>query len=233
MHWTYDWMVCGVKLRRVMSSIMRRRKGVMCGSFASERWEVSNNPFTMPHRSREGAYHNPRHERREHAGQSARSTLGQRKAEEIAGANSGRAVARSCPPRSGLVQPQRVADGAQVGVVSPEPSCPLEPSRSARVTSSRAHAAQFNGLVSDRPALAWKMAMACVGPPDTTFFILPYPHDRALLRARGGGCRGRGPQNPDPRGDVEKPTMRITPRHHSALDGGRCSRSHKGCRQNG
>ena len=35
-------MVCGVKLRSVMSSIMRRRKGVMCGSFASERegkWE--------------------------------------------------------------------------------------------------------------------------------------------------------------------------------------------------
>src|SRR5437016_1102393 len=30
-------MVAGVKLRRVMSSIMRRRKGVMCGSFASER----------------------------------------------------------------------------------------------------------------------------------------------------------------------------------------------------
>ena len=30
-------MVALVKLRRVMSSIMRRRKGVMCGSFASER----------------------------------------------------------------------------------------------------------------------------------------------------------------------------------------------------
>ena len=28
-------MVCGVKLRRFISSIMRRRKGVMCGSFAS------------------------------------------------------------------------------------------------------------------------------------------------------------------------------------------------------
>ena len=53
-------MVCGVKLRRVISSIMRRRKGVMCGSFASERDGVRDNPFTMPHRSREGAQENQR-----------------------------------------------------------------------------------------------------------------------------------------------------------------------------
>ena len=45
----------GVKLRRVMSSIMRRRRGVMCGSFASERGVEVRNPFMMPQRSREEA----------------------------------------------------------------------------------------------------------------------------------------------------------------------------------
>ena len=48
------------KLRRAMSSIMRRRKGVVWGTFASERGVVRNNPFTMAHRSPEVAYqHQP------------------------------------------------------------------------------------------------------------------------------------------------------------------------------
>ena len=38
-----------------MSSIMRRRKGVMCGSFASERGVEVTNPFMMPQRGREEA----------------------------------------------------------------------------------------------------------------------------------------------------------------------------------
>ncbi len=46
-------MVAGAKLRRVISSIMRRRKGVMYGCFASERVAARHNPFTVPHRSRE------------------------------------------------------------------------------------------------------------------------------------------------------------------------------------
>jgi hypothetical protein len=32
-------------------------------------------------------------------------------------------------------------------------------------------AAQFNGIVSGRPASAWGKTMARLGPPDTTFFI--------------------------------------------------------------
>ena len=44
-------MVCGVKLRRVVASIMRRRKGVMCGSFAIERVVDKANPVMLPHRS--------------------------------------------------------------------------------------------------------------------------------------------------------------------------------------
>src|ERR1051325_5623406 len=39
---------------------MRRRKGVMCGSVASERGVVRDNPFRMPHRSKEGANENQR-----------------------------------------------------------------------------------------------------------------------------------------------------------------------------
>src|SRR5207249_3617289 len=48
-------MDLGVKLRRVMSSIMRRRKGVMCGSFASGRGVEETTPSMMPQRSREEA----------------------------------------------------------------------------------------------------------------------------------------------------------------------------------
>jgi len=32
-------------------------------------------------------------------------------------------------------------------------------------------AAQFNGIVSGRPASGWGKATARIGPPDTTFFI--------------------------------------------------------------
>jgi hypothetical protein len=39
-------------------------------------------------------------------------------------------------------------------------------------SKGRAHAAQFNGIVSDRPAMAWRKAIARTGPPDTTFFIM-------------------------------------------------------------
>jgi len=33
-------------------------------------------------------------------------------------------------------------------------------------------AAQFNGIVSGGPKRPWCEAVACAGPPDTTFFIL-------------------------------------------------------------
>jgi hypothetical protein len=39
-----------------------------------------------------------------------------------------------------------------------------------RVNAHR-EAAQFNGLVSGRPASAWGKAIARLGPPDTTFFV--------------------------------------------------------------
>jgi FMN phosphatase YigB (HAD superfamily) len=45
--------------------LMRRRKGVMCGSFAGERDWMRDNPFTMPHRSREGAHEIQRVEKSE------------------------------------------------------------------------------------------------------------------------------------------------------------------------
>jgi hypothetical protein len=50
-------------------------------------------------------------------------------------------------------------------------------------------AAQFNGIVSGRPASAWGKAIALLGPPDTTFFIFapvfaPRPRFRARARFR-------------------------------------------------
>jgi len=37
-------------------------------------------------------------------------------------------------------------------------------------------AAQFNGIVSEGPKPAWEKAIACAGPPDTTFFITDCMH---------------------------------------------------------
>jgi hypothetical protein len=39
--------------------------------------------------------------------------------------------------------------------------------------------AQFNGIVSGRPASAWGKAIARTGPPDTTFFIAKITVDKA------------------------------------------------------
>src|SRR6516164_9419292 len=95
-------MVALVKLRRVMSSIMRRRKGVMCGSFAGERGVEVTNPFMMPQRSRGEA------QSADPGGQTPPGQRGTRgeasRREGGAGTVSDRAGARSCPPRSGLVQ---------------------------------------------------------------------------------------------------------------------------------
>ena len=81
---------------------LRHRMGVMCGSFVSERVEVRK-PFKMPHRSGGKACGGRRSEQRPVNGTDEAGAERGRAGRRSRGCQ-GRAGARSCPPRSGLVQ---------------------------------------------------------------------------------------------------------------------------------
>jgi hypothetical protein len=78
-----------------------------------------------------------------------------------------------------------------------------------RVNAHR-EAAQFNGIVSGRPASAWGKASALLGPPDTTFFIFltPYPDFVAFVAF----CQSPNPRTEGNEGNEEDVADTRTPK---------------------
>src|SRR5271166_5837285 len=100
-----------------------------------------------------------------------------------------------------------------------------------RVNAHR-EAAQFNGIVSGRPASAWGKAIARTGPPDTTFFI-------SVPRGGLRSAEQRGRETAAERNQFATKAVRIRGRsrptlqhaglvHPACTMGSACARAHPG-----